>query len=54
MDDFKIKMKEKIRQYSNNQYLDGYIKKEFIIGDGDADIFINIEDKYDLFVLRQF
>lgn len=49
MDDFKEKMKEKIRQYSNEQYLDGYIKKEFITKDGDADIFINVDEKYDLF-----
>ena len=49
MDDFKIKMKEKIKQYSNKQYLDGYIKNEFLTDDGDADIFINIEEKYDLF-----
>lgn len=49
MNDFKSKMKEKIRQYSNEQYLDGYIKKEFITKDGDADIFINVDEKYDLF-----
>ena len=49
MDDFKEKMKEKIKQYSNEQYLDGYIKKEFITKDGDADIFINVDEKYDLF-----
>jgi len=49
MDDFKEKVKEKIRQYSNEQYLDGYIKKEFLTDDGDADIFINIDEKYDLF-----
>ncbi len=49
MDDFNIKMKEKIRQYSNDKYLDGYINNEFLTDDGDADIFINIEEKYDLF-----
>ena len=49
MDDFKGKVKEKIRQYSNEQYLDGYIKKEFLTDDGDADIYINIDEKYDLF-----
>ncbi len=52
MDIFKSKMKEKIKQYSNKQYLDGYIKKEFVTDDGDADIFLNIEDKYDLFDSR--
>jgi len=49
MQAFREKMKEKIKQYSNDQYLDGYIKKEFITKDGDADIFINVDEKYDLF-----
>ena len=49
MDDFKGKMKEKIKQYSNEKYLDGYINNEFLTDDGDADIYINIEEKYDLF-----
>ena len=49
MDDFKLKMKEKIKQYSNEQYLDGYIKNEFLTKDGDADIYINISEKYELF-----
>lgn len=52
MDVFKEKVKEKIRMYSNEQYLDGYIKKEFITEDGDADIYINIDEKYDLFDSR--
>ena len=49
MNDFKEKMKEKIRQYSNDQYLSGYIKSEFLTQDGDADIYINVDEKYDLF-----
>ena len=49
MNKFKSKMKEKIRQYSNEQYLDGYIRNEFLTKDGDADIFINVDEKYDLF-----
>lgn len=49
MEEFKAKVKEKIKQYSNEQYLDGYIKKEFLTDDGDADIYINIEEKFDLF-----
>ncbi len=48
MNDFKKKMKEKIKQYSNQRYLNGYVKKEFLTDDGDADIFLNIEDKYDV------
>ena len=49
MNEFHEKMKEKIRKYSDQQYLDGYIKNEFLTKDGDADIYINIEEKYDLF-----
>ena len=49
MNDFKTKMKDKIRQYSNEQYLDGYIKSEFLTKDGDADIYLNVDEKYDIF-----
>lgn len=49
MDSFKDKMMEKIKQYSNQQYLDGYIRKEFLTDDGDADIFLNITEKNELF-----
>ena len=49
MKEFKKKMKEKIKKYSNEQYLDGYIENEFLTGDGDADIFLNIHDKFELF-----
>ena len=49
MNDFKTKMNEKIKQYSNKQYLDGYIKKEYIADDGDADIFLKIDNKDSLF-----
>lgn len=49
MDSFKDKMMEKIKQYSNQQYLDGYIRKEFLTVDGDADIFLNITEKNELF-----
>ena len=49
MDEFKSKMKDKIRQYSNEHYLDGYIENEFLTQDGDADIYLNIDQKYELF-----
>ena len=49
MNDFKITMKEKIKQYSNKQYLDGYIKNEYLTDDGDADIYINLTHKNQLF-----
>ena len=52
MNNFKNRMKEKIKMYSNDEYLSGYIKNEFLTDDGDADIFLNIEDKCELFDSR--
>ena len=49
MNTFKKKMKEKIKIYSNDQYLDGYIKNEFLTDDGDADIFLKLHNKSELF-----
>ena len=43
------KVKEKIKQYSNDEYLDGYIKNEFLTDDGDADILLHIKNKNELF-----
>ena len=47
--DFQRKMKEKIKLYSHEEYLDGYVKNEFLTKDGDADIFLKIENKDELF-----
>lgn len=44
MNEFKIKMHEKIKEYSNDKYLDGYIKDEFITDDGDADLYMTIDN----------
>lgn len=52
MDDFKKKVKEKIQQYSNKQYLDGYIKNEFLTNDGDADIFLKVNNRDEIFDSR--
>lgn len=52
MDNFQDKMKDKIRTYSKKEYLDGYIKNEFITEDGDADLFLNINTYNDLFDSR--
>ena len=49
MNDFKSTMKEKIKQYSNKQYLDGYIQSEYLTDDGDADIFMKVSNRSDLF-----
>ncbi len=52
MSEFKKKMQEKIKQYSNDEYLDGYIRSEYLTKDGDADIYLNIETLDDLFDSR--
>ena len=52
MNDFQLKVNEKIKQYSNRQYLDRYIKNEFLTDDGDADIYLNISKKSELFDSR--
>ena len=49
MNAFKRQMKEKINQYSNEKYLDGYIKSEYLTDDGDADIYLKINRKSELF-----
>ena len=52
MNEFKKRLKEKIKMYSKKEYLDGYIKNEFMTDDGDADIFLNITEKNQLFDSR--
>ena len=52
MNNFKKRMKEKIRLYSNEQYLNGYIHNEYLTDDQDADIFLRVEDKDDLIDFR--
>ncbi len=50
MNSYKKKVKEKIKKYSKEEYLDGYINDEFLTDDGKADIFLNInhlEELYD-------
>jgi len=49
MKPFKKKVKEKIKQYSNEEYLDGYINDEFLTDDGKADIFLNINSLDELY-----
>ena len=49
MNDFETTMKEKIKQYSNQKYLDGYIENEYLTADGDADIFMKVTNRSQLF-----
>lgn len=52
MDDFEKKMEEKIALYSNERYLDAYMNHEYMTDDKDADIFLHIEDRNELFDSR--
>lgn len=52
MNDFKKRMKAKIKLYSNEDYLDGYIKNEYLSENQSADIYLNIRDKDELFDSR--
>lgn len=54
MKDFNTKLKEQIKKYSNKQYLDKYIQEEYLTEDGEADIFIKLTNKNQLFDERTF
>ncbi|MGN1338434.1 MAG: hypothetical protein ACI4WW_08175 [Candidatus Coprovivens sp.] len=49
MNNFKKKMKEKIKMYSNKKYLKGYMTKEFLTSDKDADIYFYMNEYVQLF-----
>ena len=48
------KVKEKIKEYSNDDYLIEYIKNEYSLNDGSADIILKVGNKNDLFDSRTF
>lgn len=52
MNGFKEKMNDKIREYSNEKYLEGYIKSEYSTSDNDADIYLVTYEKDDVFDKR--
>ena len=49
MNAFKNKMKEKIKTYSNKEYLAEYMKNEYSTLDKDADVYLNIAEKDEIF-----
>ena len=49
MNDFKKKLYDKIQIYSNKEYLDNYIKNEFMTDEGNANIFLSVQNKDDIF-----
>ena len=52
MKNIKNEVKGKIREYSNKKYLDGYIKQEFLTTNHDANIYIKLNSKDELFDSR--
>jgi hypothetical protein len=48
MNDFKNKVHEKIKEYSNDDYLNGYINNEYSTNDNDADIYLKVREKDDV------
>lgn len=52
MNNIKKEVKSKILEYSNDKYLDGYIKNEFLTDKGDANIYIRLRSIDDLFDSR--
>ncbi len=52
MNEFKSQVKEKIKLYSNDEYLKGYISKEYLTSDKDADIFLYVNDEIPVFDSR--
>lgn len=54
MKDFKKKVKEKIALYSKKEYLDGYIRNEFLTDDNDADVYLKLKNTDELFDSRTF
>ena len=52
MNNIKKEVKSKILEYSNDTYLDGYIKNEFLTNKGDANIYIRLNNINNLFDQR--
>ena len=50
--EFKKKMKEKIKEYSNEKYLRGYIDNEYDVNENGANIYMQIFSKNELFDSR--
>ena len=48
MNDFKNKVNEKIKEFSNDNYLSGYINNEYSTNDNDADIYLKVREKDDV------
>ena len=49
MNNIKKEVKEKINEYSKKEYLDKYVESEFLSDNGDANIYIKINSKEELF-----
>ncbi len=52
MNDFKKKMNEKIKLYSNEKYLEKFFENEFEMSEGEAHVYMYLNDKSELFDYR--
>ena len=52
MNDFKKKMNEKIKLYSNDKYLEKFFENEFEMSEGEAHVYMYLNDKNELFDYR--
>lgn len=52
MSNFKTQFKNKIKKYSKDEFIDDYVKNEFLSKNGDANIYINIKSKDEIFDSR--
>lgn len=52
MNNIKKEVKKKINEYSKKEYLDKYIENEFLTDNGDANIYIKLKNKEELFDSR--
>lgn len=49
MNNIKKEVKKKINEYSKKEYLNGYIENEFLTDNGDANIYMKLQNKEELF-----
>ena len=52
MNNISEQVKLKIKEYSNEEYLAGYIKSEYLTADGNADIFLNVNNNDEIFDIK--
>jgi len=52
MDNFKSQLKKSLSKYSKDEFIDNYVKNEFLSKNGDANIYLKIKNKDEIFDSR--